>query len=162
MTSTHERRIGWLWVTAQFALLAVLLFMPWQLHAPVLMYTGAVIAVGGGLLALSVSRTLGEAFTPTPVPRSTAHLSRGGPYRFIRHPMYLGVLAIVLGLLIAAGTWPAWVWGLVLVIFFWFKSRWEDRALQRAYGADWEQWAAQTGAFIPRRGRLTTNHDADT
>lgn len=147
----HERRIGWAWVVAQFALLAVLLFLPWQAHALVFMSLGGLTAVAGGLLALSVSRTLGDAFTATPVPRTGAHLSRGGPYRYLRHPMYVGLLLIILGLLIAAGSPIAWLWGVVLAIFFWLKSRWEDRALERAYGIEWQEWANRTGAFIPRR-----------
>lgn len=152
------RRIGWLWVTAQFILLAVLLFLPWQAHALPLLSTGGLIALAGGLLALSVSRTLGEAFTATPVPRAGAHLSRSGPYRYLRHPMYVGVLLIILGLLIAAGSPLGWLWGAVLVIFFWLKSRWEDARLHDAYGTDWEQWASATGAFWPRRGRGTAPH----
>lgn len=146
-----ERQIGWAWVVAQFALLAVLLFLPWQPHPLYFMSLGGLTAVAGGLLALSVSRTLGDAFTATPVPRSGAHLSRGGPYRYIRHPMYAGLLLIILGLLIAAGSPIAWAWGVVLAVFFWLKSRWEDRALQRAYGSEWQAWAERTGAFIPRR-----------
>lgn len=147
----REKQIGWAWVVVQFALLAVLLFLPWQAHALYFMSLGGLIAVGGGLLALSVSRTLGTAFTATPVPRDGAHLSRGGPYRYLRHPMYAGLLLIILGLLIAAGSPIAWAWGVVLAVFFWLKSRWEDRALERAYGDDWRAWAAQTAAFIPRR-----------
>lgn len=155
----RERRIGWAWVVAQFALLAVLLFLPWQAHPLVFMSLGGLTAVAGGLLALSVSRTLGEAFTATPVPRSGAHLSRGGPYRYLRHPMYAGLLLIILGLLIAAGSPIAWAWGVVLAVFFWLKSRWEDRALQRAYGSAWEEWADRTGAFIPRRGARDSGVD---
>jgi len=146
-----EQRIGWLWVVAQFVLLAVLLIMPWQAHPLWLMSLGGLTAVAGGLLALSVSRTLGTAFTATPVPRTGAHLSRGGPYRYLRHPMYAGLLLIVLGLLIAAGPPIAWAWGIVLAAFFWLKSRWEDRALHRTYGGTWQEWADRTGAFIPRR-----------
>lgn len=148
-----RRTAGWLWVAVQFILLAVLLLLPWQPHSAVFLSTGGFVGVIGGLLALSVSRTLGEAFTATPVPRDFSLLSTVGPYRYVRHPMYVGVLLIVLGLLIAAGTAWGWIWLVVLIGFFWLKSRWEDRLLREKFGVQWDHWAARTGAFVPRRGR---------
>jgi protein-S-isoprenylcysteine O-methyltransferase Ste14 len=68
----------------------------------------------------------------------------------VRHPIYSGVLLLVLGLLIALGSAWSWAWGLVIVGFFWGKSRWEDSLLHEEYGEEWVAWAARTGALIPK------------
>ena len=42
---------------------------------------------------------------------------------------------------------------LVIVLFFWIKSRWEDTLLHEEYGAPWEAWARTTGGLVPRPHR---------
>ena len=145
------RAIGWAWVAAQFAALAVLLLLPWRTPSLVSIVLGAVVAMAGVLLGLATSRALGSAFTPTPVPIRGAGLRMTGVYARVRHPMYGAVLLIVLGLLIAAGSPWGWAWGVALVVFFVLKSRWEDSLLHTAYGSEWEAWANRTGALVPRR-----------
>ena len=99
---------------------------------------------------LAAFRRLGTALTPTPVPIRGAGLRTGGAYRYVRHPIYSAVLLITLGFLVAMGSPLSWVWGAVMLLFFWAKSRWEDALLREAYGDEWTQWAQTTGALVPR------------
>ncbi len=82
-------------------------------------------------------------------------LATDGPYRFVRHPLYSGNILLVVGFALAGSRW----WGLPLAaLFFWFyyppAIEYEDRKLQRIFGAAWEHWAARTPALVPRFGAI--------
>lgn len=141
---------GWLLVGLQVVVFVVLLLLPWREPSVLGIVVGAVLAASGGVLAFVAMRTLGRALTPTPVPIEGAGLRTDGPYRVVRHPIYSALLLITLGFLVAVGSLAGWVWGLVIVGFFWSKSRWEDSLLRRTYPGEWDAWASRTGALLPR------------
>jgi protein-S-isoprenylcysteine O-methyltransferase Ste14 len=143
--------MGWVLVVVQFVLLAVLVFLPWRSPTLLSLAVGVPLAAAGILLGLLASRRLGSALTPTPVPIQGAGLRTDGVYARVRHPIYSAVLLLALGFIVAVGSWWTAACGVVLLLFFVLKSRWEDRLLQAEYGAEWDAWAARTGALIPRR-----------
>jgi protein-S-isoprenylcysteine O-methyltransferase Ste14 len=55
----------------------------------------------------------------------------GGPYRYLRHPMYLGVIIMVSGFPLALGSWYALIPALLVVILFIIRTALEDRTLQK-------------------------------
>jgi len=69
---------------------------------------GTTISAGGVLLTLWALWTLGPAFGIVPADRG---LVTGGPYRYIRHPMYAGALLNTLPAVI----WNPSLWNLVLL-----------------------------------------------
>lgn len=149
----NRRIVGWLLVAIQIVVFVVLALLPWRSPSPMSIIAALPFLVIGGWLGVSSFTTLGNALTPTPVPISGAGLRTWGPYARVRHPIYTAVLSVTLAALILAGTWWSWAWGAVIVVFFWSKSRWEDRLLAQEYGAQWQEWAQRTGALIPRRRR---------
>ncbi len=149
----NRRTAGWLVVGAQVALFVVLALLPWRTPSIASITLAIPFVVLGGWLGVAAFHALGGALTPTPVPIHGAGLRTSGPYSRIRHPIYTAVLSLTLAALIAAGSPWSWVWGVVIVVFFWGKSRWEDRLLAQEYGAEWTAWAQRTGALIPRRRR---------
>ncbi len=144
--------IGWGLVGVQVVLFVGLLLLPWRAPGLIGLTVGAVLVVAGAALAMTAFRGLGRALTPTPVPIRGAGLRTSGAYRFVRHPIYSAILLITLGLLVAIGSGWSWAWGLLMLMFFWAKSRWEDALLHEEYGRAWEQWAERTGALVPRPG----------
>lgn len=145
--------MGWLLVVAQFVLLVGLVLMPWRTPSAASVTVGSLLIAAGVALGIMASRRLGGALTPNPVPLSGAHLRTDGVYAKVRHPIYSAVLLAVLGFVVAVGSAWSWAMAAVLLVFFWFKSRWEDRLLHEAYGEDWTRWAAVTGALVPRLPR---------
>ncbi len=53
-----------------------------------------------------------------------------GPYRFVRHPMYVGVIALWLSTALILGSWWALVPGLLIAVIFIVRTALEDRMLQ--------------------------------
>ena len=142
--------VGWGLVALQVVCFVVLLLLPWRAPTPLSIALGLLVAAAGAVLGLAAFRRLGTALTPTFVLIRGAGLRTGGAYRYVRHPIYSAVLLITLGFLVAMGSPLSWVWGAVMLLFFWAKSRWEDALLREAYGDEWTQWAQTTGALVPR------------
>jgi protein-S-isoprenylcysteine O-methyltransferase Ste14 len=93
--------------------------------------------------------------TPAPV-APTRRLVVEGLYRHVRNPMYLAVLAIVLGQALAmASVWLA-VYGAVLAVAFaLFVRLYEEPTLRGAFPGDWPKYAAAVPAWLPRRKAWT-------
>lgn len=145
--------IGWLWVLGQVVISLLFVISPWSPHGVVAISIGIVLVLAGGVIGVSALRALGDALTPTPVPRERSTLRTRGIYSVVRHPIYTGLLTAMLGLLVTAGSaWTA-LWWVVAIAFFTAKSHWEDRLLHERYGTAWEEWARHTGALLPRRDR---------
>lgn len=143
--------IGWLFVSAQIVLLGALVLVPGARHwvAPTAVAGGAHAAALAGLGIVAVAALgLGSALTATPVPKAHAGLRTGGLYRFSRHPIYSGVLLFVIGTVVASGSVWKLAIGVVTLVFFNAKARWEESQLRSAY-PDYAAYAARTPRFIP-------------
>lgn len=57
------------------------------------------------------------------------HVVTDGPYRYVRHPMYAGVIVGFLGLPLALGSWWALIPGVLLAALFVVRTGLEDRVL---------------------------------
>lgn len=78
-----------------------------------------------------------------------------GPYALVRHPLYLGNLAITLGLLCIAHEPWAWMLGLgYFAVSCALIIRAEEALLRRTFGARYEEWAARVPALLPSRWEL--------
>ena len=142
---------GWLWVAGQGVLLGTLVFWPdgdaWA-KPPVLLALAGVLFFGGlGLVAIS-ALGLGAGLTPTPVPTQAGKLITSGLYRFVRHPIYTGVLAVVAGITLRSASWVHVALAVLTVLFFDRKAAWEEQRLREAY-PDYEAYASHTPKFIP-------------
>ena len=87
-------------------------------------------------------------------------LTTGGPYRLVRHPLYFGSYAMMLGFCVLLGGWLNFlaVLGPILAIYI-LRLRREERTLSQRFGPAWEDYARLTPRFIPRTWR--TNGLAD-
>ena len=59
------------------------------------------------------------------------HVISGGPYRCVRHPMYLGMVLLGMGVPLALGSWWSLAPGLLWSITFVLRTAQEDSVLQR-------------------------------
>ncbi len=76
-------------------------------------------------------------------------LIQTGPYRFLRHPMYSGMLGMAIGSAIVSGQYHALL-GVALFAFAYArKIRIEDRVLAAEFGPDYETYRRRTAALVP-------------
>src|SRR5215218_11048999 len=97
------------------------------------------IAILGGVVVLldAFIRFARADGTPAP-PMPTAHLVVVGPYRYVRNPMYLAVLTIILGQALLFGSGAALVYAaIVLLAVALFVRGYEEPTLEQEYGDEY-------------------------
>lgn len=114
---------------------------------------GLVIYLLGLAFTLWARRTLGKYWglsTSKNVKLLDDHqLIQNGPYAFVRHPMYFGWWASMLGLTIIYPVWAVFLLFLFSVISFFGRARREEAALAERFGETWIEYKKQTKFIIP-------------
>ena len=152
-----KRLKGNLLVLAQFVLIGLLILVPSSgLNTGVFSYFLAAISltslfIGFVILALS-ALALGKSLTAHPMPSKNAELVTDGLYRFVKHPIYSGLILASFGLTIAGGFFPHAIFFLLLVILLNYKASFEEKLLASTY-AGYAEYSRKTGRFIPRLKR---------
>jgi protein-S-isoprenylcysteine O-methyltransferase Ste14 len=130
-------------VVVQAVLLGILFFGPIHLNADasivppkgLLLWLGYGIFILGTVIALIAAINLGKNLTPLPRPKENAELTQGGLYRFVRHPIYFGVIVLSVGWGLIQQSILVWVYIVIIAIFFEIKSRKEEQWLQAKFSA---------------------------
>lgn len=150
-SSTHAGR-GTGWVVVQFALMAALL-----MAGPVYRATwsggwtwplaGALLAIGAwaGILG---KRDLGAQRTPYVAPNDDGCLVTTGIYARVRHPLYLGVIALGFSWALLWRSGPALALAALQIPFLDLKARREEHCLRERY-AGYAGYARRVKRFIP-------------
>ncbi len=102
------------------------------------------IALGVWSMAVMGRKNLNIA----PTVRDGAELITGGPYRFIRHPMYASVLLTIWALIIDRSTLPGLIVGLILTADLMIKMLYEEGILKRHF-RDYPAYMERTKRIIP-------------
>lgn len=142
-------------VAAQFGALAGLAWPGrphWPLPPGLTAAALAISALGAGIAAAG-GRSLGPDLTPRAAPPAGAALRTGGPYRFTRNPIYLGLLTGTAGLaVLRRRPEPLAAWAALAAVLH-VKVRVEERRLSARFGEDYRRYAARTPRLLglPRR-----------
>jgi protein-S-isoprenylcysteine O-methyltransferase Ste14 len=77
-------------------------------------------------------------------------LIRTGPYAWVRHPIYSGLLLAMIGTALARREPRGFLAIVVLWLGFWIKSRMEEQFMHKTFGPEYEAYTRSTGTLIPR------------
>jgi protein-S-isoprenylcysteine O-methyltransferase Ste14 len=113
---------------------------------------GAVLLGLGALLVLEAFARFAFEGRGTPMPWAppTRFVVRGS-YRFVRNPMYVGVVALILGQALLLGREILLAWAAVAaLVFHLFLVLHEEPGLRRRFGAEYEEYARRVGRWLPR------------
>jgi protein-S-isoprenylcysteine O-methyltransferase Ste14 len=134
-----------LWVPAMPGLLGER-FLP---DTPAMFQVGlAVTALGLGF-AVWARRMLGRNWSGIVTVKQDHELVRSGPYRFVRHPIYTGLLIAFIGTAIARGEWRGIVAVLIVFAAFWHKLKIEERFMIETFGDAYLRYRTEVRALIP-------------
>jgi protein-S-isoprenylcysteine O-methyltransferase Ste14 len=109
---------------------------------------GTATLLAGLLVAGWAVRTLGSSMTVLPRPREQHELITRGPFRWVRHPVYSGVLLTALGACLISGSWIALALSLCLFVLFDLKARREEAWLAQRY-PQYLEYRRRTRKFVP-------------
>ncbi len=91
--------------------------------------------------------------------RANGELVADGPYRHVRHPQYLGLILVTIGMLVQ---WPTILtlamWPVLAVVYYRLALR-EERELEARFGEVYRQYRARTPPFFPRLRRTVPGSD---
>lgn len=153
--SGNQARTARLLVAGQFALIAVIVLLPgrrdWPVSSALDVACLIAVIVGGAIMVVGAT-ALGRGLTATPLPNAHAELRTSGLYRFVRHPIYTGLLLVMSALTVASGSVLRLLVLGLLVALLAGKARWEEARLVARFPG-YTQYAARTPRFIPFSNR---------
>jgi len=128
---------------------------PWLTRAifpdhPALMLAGVLATVLGLLFAVWARLALGSNWSGTVTIKANHQLIQSGPYRFIRHPIYTGMLAALLATAITQRLVTGLVGFAAVAFALYRKARREESFLSEEFGEAFVEHRQHTGMFLPR------------
>ena len=109
---------------------------------------GCAIILGGGALVVS-ALTVFRSWRVCAQVDAGHELATGGPFRYVRHPIYLGFDLLALGSAIWISTPTLWVAVVLMVGGSDLRARAEERLLRATFGEAYEAYRARTRRFVP-------------
>jgi protein-S-isoprenylcysteine O-methyltransferase Ste14 len=111
---------------------------------------GVGLTFAGAGLAIWARLILGENWSAR-VSRKAGHeLIRTGPYAWVRHPIYSGLLLACLGTALVVGQWKGLLAIPLILIAQWIKARREEHFMVAEFGEAYQQYRQHTGFLLPR------------
>jgi protein-S-isoprenylcysteine O-methyltransferase Ste14 len=121
-------------------------FVPLALWPPTL---------GAALMALGVAFCVWARFTIADNWSGEVELKRehelvvDGPYRWVRHPIYTGLLLMFIGTALAVGEWRGVLAVMLAGTAFWRKLGLEETLMRRQFGGAYDRYAKRVPALVP-------------
>jgi len=115
----------------------------------IIMSAGLAVEAAGLFLAIWARRHLGRNWSGEITIKVQHELVRSGPYRWLRHPIYTGILAMYVGTALVTGEWLAVVGLAIMGFAYWRKIHLEEANLNVAFGGDYEAYRRETWALVP-------------
>jgi protein-S-isoprenylcysteine O-methyltransferase Ste14 len=136
---THVRLMNTAFVFLFFLPVSILglRFLP---DSPWLAVAGLAIQVAAGMLGVSARRHLGRNWSGAITVADNHQLVTTGPYRVLRHPIYVAMIGMFAGSAIAIGTWHALVGVALIVIAYARKIPLEEQSLRAVFGPAYEEY----------------------
>jgi len=119
---------------------------------PATSWAGVVVAAIGLVVRAWALLTLRDRYTRTLMTHADHAFERGGPYRWIRHPGYLGSLLCLNGLAMASGSVVVLLASIAATLLgYAYRIRVEDEMLVRTFGDAYAAYRREVNALVPSR-----------
>ncbi len=122
-------------------------------HANTVSWCAVGLVATGLAVRVAAMFQLGPRFSPLVSMQREHALETRGLYGAVRHPGYLGALLAALGCALAFGSALALPLVAAMLVAQLARVRAEERLLAEHFGAAWREYAARTGALVPRFAR---------
>ncbi len=149
--SSRTRRTrppGLLIIVLGFVLLRIFRADALTVHNPILQTVGAILLVCGLGLAVWARIYLGRNWGMPMTQKDEPELVTSGPYHFVRHPIYSGILLALLGTSLATEIY--WLISLgVMGVYFIYSARVEEKIMTTSFPATYPSYRLKTKMLIP-------------
>ncbi len=110
---------------------------------------GLVLTFFGLLIMISGLIQLDRNLSAFPTPKTGSQLIEKGLYKYIRHPIYSGIIIAGIGFSVYSDSGFRLIITLFLLILFYFKSAYEEEKLSAVF-PEYTEYKKRTGRFWPR------------
>jgi len=121
-------------------------FLPWSLST---FWAGFVVTVAGLLFTVWARRHLASNWSGDVTLKLEHELITSGPYAWVRHPIYTGLLVGFIGSAVSLGEWRGILAVLLVGSSFWRKLRTEERGMRQLFGERYLNYERRVSALIP-------------
>ncbi len=108
-------------------------------------YSFEILAVVIGIVAIY---NLRHSLSIAPQPIEKGQFEVEGIYRYVRHPMYLSVFLVSIGIAINSGSYYKFVIVALIIVFFLIKTEYEEGLLKKRY-PNYKKYMKNTGRYLP-------------
>ena len=151
--ASFERRASrLLHLVAALISLAALLFRPVHFGLP----CGGALDVAGDLVtgfglafAIWARIHLGQCWSGRVEVKQGHRVVRTGPYAWVRHPIYAGILMAIAGSAMVAGELSAFLAVVIMTAAYLRKIRMEEAVLRQSFGSEYEAYQREVKALVP-------------
>ena len=143
------------WIVAAAAVVLLQAFVPSTLWTAItfksdwLAAAGLVLLIGSTLFTLWARWTLGRMWSSVPALREHHELHTSGPYRFTRHPIYTGILGMLLGSALGTGFGGVLVILLVFAGVFLVRIQREEKLMLQTFGEQYVRYQRRVPRLVP-------------
>jgi protein-S-isoprenylcysteine O-methyltransferase Ste14 len=139
----HLNRSVYVWTASALLIAVIALWRPsggtlYRLSGPAMWTATGLQLIGVWLIAQAVSAIAPLELAGIRPPRTKDALTITGPYRMVRHPLYLGWMLIVFGA--AHMTADRLIFAAITATYLVVAIRWEERTLEQAFGSDYQRY----------------------
>ena len=112
-------------------------------------FVGLAVLLAGVAFAVWARVHLGGNWSGTVTVKEDHELIRTGPYGYVRHPIYTGLITGLIGTAICAGTLRAALGAGIITAALYVKSRTEERFMRETFPGEYQKYGAEVPALIP-------------
>lgn len=110
---------------------------------------GLSFAIIGLVISLLAVSQLNKNLSPFPTPKKNAVLLENGLYKFVRHPIYSGLLLLFYGYGIYVDSIYKLLISSLLLVLFYFKTYYEERLLEKKFSV-YSKYKQKVNRFFPK------------
>jgi protein-S-isoprenylcysteine O-methyltransferase Ste14 len=125
-----------------------------RLIEPIGFFLGLLVMLGGFAGTLWCYAALGDAWRMGIRRREKTTLVKNGPYRYVRHPIYLFQIAMLVGAILFLPTPFSFILLFVHLLCVVIKAVDEEAYLLRVHGSEYQVYLSSTGRLLPKISQL--------
>ncbi|HEX5002745.1 MAG TPA: isoprenylcysteine carboxylmethyltransferase family protein [Bacteroidia bacterium] len=118
-------------------------------HTDFVGYTGLAIALAGGIIACWSRYLLGKNWSVSVQEKENHVLIKNGLYKYVRHPIYTGLLLLFAGNALIVGDYRGIVAVIIVFCAFWYKLKKEEKLLTEIFDSRYLEYKSGTKAIFP-------------
>jgi protein-S-isoprenylcysteine O-methyltransferase Ste14 len=117
--------------------------------SPAIAWVAVGLCVAGLAFSIWARLTLGRNWSGTVTLKEGHELIVRGPYRFVRHPIYTGLLVMIVATTVAFGHFLGFVGVFLAFVSFWIKLGYEEKVLLKQFPDEYAAYQKRVKRIIP-------------